>query len=228
LFVSSPVRPQLGYFQSFAKTRRQGIELELSGRVENLRWNAAYTYLDATFRSGATLVNTSNSSSDDDGLYTIQSGDRIPGIPEHIFKASADYRIWRGLSIGGSVFAQSSQYVRGNENNQHQASGTDEDGRPYLNSGKVGGFAILNLRTSYQLESGLTVFGEIANVFDREYFTAGALGLNPFSPGTVGFVGANGFNYNTDEWTNVTAVSPGAPRAFWVGLSYTFGTGPRK
>ncbi len=223
LFVSSPTQPQQGYFNSFGKTRRQGLELGLSGDKGRFSWQSAYTYLDATFQSPATLVNSANSSSDADGVYSVQPGDRIPGLPQHVFKISASYRATQALSVGLSLYAQSWQYVRGNENNQHQPGGTDADGRPFVGSGKSPGFATVNLRTRYEFQSGVSLFAEVTNLFDREYFTAGGLGVNPFVPGAGGAVGTNGFNYNSASWQNATAYAPGAPRGIWVGVAYSFG-----
>ncbi len=223
LFVSSPTNPQQGYFSSFGKTRRQGVELGFSGRIGRVSWQSNYTYLDATFQSPASLVNSANSSSDANGVYTVQPGDRLPGIPQHMFKINAAYDLTHVWSIGASLFAQSYQYVRGNENNLHQSGGTDADGHPFVNDGTVPGFAVVNLRTRYNFDNGLSVFAELDNLFDRKYYTAGSLNVNPFAPGAGGTVGANGFNYNSAGWQNATFYTPGAPLGIWVGLAYRFG-----
>jgi hypothetical protein len=59
------------------------------------------------------------------------------------------------------------------------------------------------------------VFARIDNLFDRSYQTFGLLGENFFNgPG------------NTFDAGAVTAEqfrTPGAPRAMWVGVRYTFG-----
>ena len=60
-------------------------------------------------------------------------------------------------------------------------------------------------------------------LFDKKYFTAGRLGINPFAPSTVGAIGPSGWNYNSSEWQNTTFVGPGAPRALFVGLQYRWG-----
>jgi outer membrane receptor protein involved in Fe transport len=223
LFVSSPTNPQQGYFSSFGKTRRQGMELGFGGRVGRFSWNSHYTYLDATFQSRASLVNSANSSSDANGVYNVQPGDRLPGIPQHAFKINAGYDLTRAWSVGASLYAQSWQYVRGNEDNLHQPGGTNADGQPFVNSGTVPGFAVVNLRTRYAFENGIALFAEIDNLFDRQYYTAGSLNLNPFVAGAGGAVGSNGFNYNSQGWQNATFYTPGAPLGVWVGVSYSFG-----
>jgi outer membrane receptor protein involved in Fe transport len=223
LFVSSPTNPQQGYFTSFGKTRRQGLELGFSGQLGRLAWQSSYTYLDATFQSTSQLVNGANSSSDADGVYTVSPGDHIPGLPQNMFKLNVSYQLTRGWSIGGSLFAQSWQYVRGNENNLDQAGGVGGNGLPNVNDGTAPGFAVVNLRTRYAFDNGLALFAEIDNLFNRKYYGAGSLNVNPFVAGAGGTVGANGFNYNSSGWQNATFYTPGAPIGIWVGVSYAFG-----
>jgi len=223
-FVSSPINPQQGYFNSFGKTRRQGLELGFSGQLGRFSWQSSYTYLDATFQSTSQLVNSANSSADANGVYTVSPGDHIPGLPQNIFKLNVNYQLTRGWSIGGLLFAQSWQYVRGNENNLDQPGGVSaSNGLPNVNDGTAPGFAVVNLRTRYAFENGLAVFAEIDNVFNRKYYPAGSLGTNPFVAGAGGIQTANGFNYNSSGWQNATFYTPGAPIGIWVGISYAFG-----
>ena len=65
-------------------------------------------------------------------------------------------------------------------------------GRPFTNSGKLPGYAIFDLDASYQATRSLNVFLKITNLFDREYATAGRLGVNPFSPSVNGVIGPSG------------------------------------
>ena len=81
----------------------------------------------------------------------------------------------------------------------------------------------MNLRTRYAFDNGVSLFAEIDNVFDRKYYTAGSLNVNPFVAGAGGTVGANGFNYNSAGWQNATSYTPGAPIGIFVGVSYGFG-----
>lgn len=182
------------------------------------------------------------------GLGTFQSirvepGARLPGVPAHNFNASVGWRVVPALRVGLNVVAHSSSYVRGNENNQHQAGGNDQQigqyycstgdcglsgylqlavpaARPFNRGGKVPGHAVVNLDTSWQIGKGLEINLLVANLFDRKYFTAGRLGVNPFAPSTIGAIGASGWNYNSAEWQNTTLVGPGAPRAFFLSLNY--------
>ena len=67
-----------------------------------------------------------------------------------------------------------------------------------------------------------TTSADLVNGNDLEYFTAGRLGRNPFSPATYGAVGPGGYNHNSSEWLSTNFLAPGAPRAAWISLSYEF------
>lgn len=75
-----------------------------------------------------------------DGNIQVRKGNRIPLIPRHMLKVSADYQLTPAFSAGASMVGVSSSYARGNENNAHQA-----DGVYYLGSGKSAGYAVFNL-----------------------------------------------------------------------------------
>jgi iron complex outermembrane receptor protein len=140
--------------------------------------------------------------------------------------------------------ARSGAYMRGNDNNQHRAAGTDQQtgqfycsanncaltgfeqipvpaGRPFTQSGRTPGYANVNLDAKLELGRGFEVGLQITNLFNRRYYTAGRLGVNPFSPSTVGETDASGWNYNASEWQNTSFVAPGAPRAYFLTLSYS-------
>ena len=38
------------------------------------------------------------------------------------------------------------------------------------------------------------------NLLDKEYFSAGRLGVNPFSPSIHGAIGPDGYNHNSSDW----------------------------
>ena len=110
--------------------------------------------------------------------------------------------------MGTTVTAYSGQYVRGNENNAHQPDGA------FSGSGKIGGYALLDLHASYDLGARWQLFANITNVFDRDYASAGQLGRSAFD--------AQGrFIPDSALWTNELFVGPGAPRAGWIGVRYS-------
>jgi outer membrane receptor protein involved in Fe transport len=225
LFVAAPNQTQFGFFKNFGQTRREGVEAGLSGRVGTLTMGANYAYVDTTFESVEAVNGASNSTNSTavagrrgfDGNIVVRPGDRVPLIPQHMFKAYADYRATEALSLGVNFIAVGSSYARGNENNLHQPDGTY-----YLGPGKAAGYGVVNLTAEYRFEPRFTVFGAINNLFDHEYYTASLLGPTGFT--------ANG-NFIARPLPAVagqfpvqhaTFYAPGAPRTFWVGLRYEF------
>jgi len=226
LFVGTST--SAGYFTNFGKTLRQGVELGLRGSQRRVDWFANYSYLHASFQSAACLLGANNSTrgtaaqctagGQDDEIY-VQKGDRLPGLPAHSLKFGLAWKAVDWLRLGGDIQAFSSQYARGNENNQHQAGTyTDSLGttRTFAGAGKIPGYAILNLNGEAKLGGGWQLFAKLNNVFDKHYASAAALAQNPFDA-----VGA--FQGNTATWQHETFVAPGAPRAAWLGLRYVFG-----
>ena len=222
IFISTSAAA--GYFTNFGETKREGLEAGVSAKLGRANVNVSYGYTKATFESSACLLGENNSTrgtsancASDDEIF-IAEGSTIPGIPEHSLKLGLDFDVTERWSIGATAMYFSDQFVRGNENNEHQA-GTFEDNfgesREFLGSGKVDGYSILNLRTSFRIGKGFEIFGRVNNVFDKKYFTGGALAENPFT--------ANGvFQTNSENWTRETFFAPGAPRGIWVGARYEF------
>jgi outer membrane receptor protein involved in Fe transport len=218
IFVSTS--RSTGFFTNFGTTRRQGIEAAISGTSGPWKWSAGYSLVDATFRSSAFLLSPNNSSrgtapgaADDE--IRVSSGNRIPGIPRHSLKLLAEYgnAQW---AVGGTLAAFSSQFVQGNENNQHSVgASTDSFGntRAFEGSGKAPGYGVVNLHARYEFAPGWELFGRLNNLFDKKYFTAGALAENPFNA-------AGAFQTNSNDWIKETFFAPGAPRALWVGVRY--------
>ncbi|AYH43280.1 TonB-dependent receptor [Azoarcus sp. DN11] len=204
----------LGFFTNFGQTRRQGIELGLSGEIGAFDWQANYSYLDATFQSSACLLAENNSTEGQGGCpddeIRVARGDRLPGLSKHSLKLGLGWHATDVLRVGADLVAYSDRYVRGNENNRHEPQGRFE-GR-----GKLPGYGVVNLRADYQLARGWTLFGRIDNLFDKRYASAGALAANPF-------VGPdNAFVADPGEWRHEQFIAPGAPRSAWVGVRYAW------
>lgn len=215
-----------GYFKNFGKTRRQGLELGLSGKLGKLNLGAQYTLLNATFQSSETFNGSSNSSNDaasagnpgQDGTINVRPGDRIPLIPRQILKLFADYAVSPAFTLNGSMEAVSSSLARGNENNGHQP-----DGKYYLGQGHSAGYAIFNLGGSYRMTSQLQLLAQVNNVFDTRYDTAAQLGPSGFDAnGNFAARALGGSNANGYPVAQSTFYAPGAPRLIWIGLRYVF------
>jgi iron complex outermembrane receptor protein len=229
LFISTGT--SAGYFDNVAETRRQGLELGLTGTVGKWGWKANYSYIRATFQSDACILSENNSSrgqSPDcaaDDEIRVESGDTLPGVPEHQVKFALDYRATERLTLGVDISAFSDQYARGNENNRHQAGTfTDPvsgDTRTFLGSGKVSDYAVLNLTGRYRVARNWEVFARIDNVFDSDYETVAILAENPFNA-------AGQYQLDPDDWSRETFFAPGAPRAAWVGVRFNIDRTPRR
>jgi len=116
--------------------------------------------------------------------------------------------------------ASSGANLRGNENGLHVA-----DGLYYTGPGRSAGYAVVNLGVDYKPRPGLKFFVQIANLFNTRYASGGQLGTNGFT--AAGAYLARGLPQNANgdyPVSRASLMSPGAPRAAWVGVRYTFGT----
>lgn len=194
LFISSGALTSEGFFDNIGDTRRRGIELSVNGNTgaNTLEWFASYAFLDATFQDSFEAP-SANHPEAVDGEISVQSGDRIPSIPRHVFKAGADYKINPSISLGGEIIYNSEQYLRGDESNQLDT---------------VGGYAVVNLRGRYKINNHFSVFAKVDNVFDKEYESFGTLG----EPDEV-----LGPSFDDERF-----LGPGAPRSAWIGIRASF------
>ncbi|MCX6614379.1 MAG: TonB-dependent receptor, partial [Acidobacteria bacterium] len=224
LFVASP-QTGFGYFRNFGKTRRQGLETSLNGKVRKVNLGVNYTFLDATFQSPEVVNGTGNSSNSElklgipgvDGSIRINPGARIPLVPKHVGKAYADIQVTSKFTVDLSAVAFSSMIARGNENNQHNA-----DGRYYLGPGHSPGYAVANLGARYQLTKQLQLSLQLNNLLDRRYYSGAQLGPTGFTS-TGNFI-ARPFPTIQGQYPlqQATFYAPGAPRAAWASLLFSF------
>jgi outer membrane receptor protein involved in Fe transport len=222
MFVADDVSG-FGYFKNFGRTRRQGVELGLDAKVGKVALGASYTYLDATYQSSEIVGGSGNSTNSIgpgfDGVITVQPGDHIPLVPQHVFKANADWAITDRISLNADLQAVSGVYARGNENNQHEP-----DGVFYLGPGKTNPYAVMNLGAEYRPTRHVKMFLQVNNLFDTHYFTAAQLGATGFN-GAGAFVArpfAGPVIDGERPTLGATFYAPGAPRLFWGGVKYSF------
>lgn len=202
-FISSSTTGA-GYFDNVGKTRRQGIDAALNGRIEKFTWALGYSFIKATYESAFEITSELNETVAGSEVQQVRKGDHIPGIPQHQLKLRAAYDVTPSWNIGTNIFAFSDQYSRGNENNDYDGDGA-----------KVSGYLVMNLDTRYSFgNSGWQFFAKVNNIFDREYNNGGLLGEHRFDAGTGQFTG----NEVTPAF-----YAPGAPRAGWFGVRYEFG-----
>jgi outer membrane receptor protein involved in Fe transport len=197
-FVASSTRGR-GFFRNIGETRRQGIEASLEARRGGLRLGASYAFIDATYRFPVVLSSPANPQANDDGEIAVARGDRLTGIPRHSATLTADYagRIGvRGFTIGGDMIARSSQFLVGDEANQNP---------------QVPGYLLFNLRGSVEVVKGVSLFGEVRNLFDREFATFGTFS----EVDEVDLAEA-------PDASDPRAFGPGSPRRLTIGIAASF------
>lgn len=190
LTSGSGVLNNQGFFQNVGKTLRQGYELGLNGELfQRWRFNANYTFLEATYQSDFTASSPNNPLADVNGNIHVSKGDRIPALPRHSFKVGTDVAVLEQVTLGADMQLSSDRVFRGDEANL---------------TSKLGGFAVFNLRGEYHLHKNITLFGRLDNIFDRQYKNFGMYG---------NATEVLGPSYNDNRFVGV-----GAPRAGWVGI----------
>ncbi len=195
LLVQSEVQGR-GYFQNAGDTRRQGIEAGLSWRGDRVALALDYALIDATFRTAQRLPSPNHPLAGEDGVIPVERGDRIPGIPRHRLRFDAEWRPIPPWAIGGNVVVNSSQYLRGDEGNLLKP---------------IGGYAIVNLRTSLRVGPGVELYGLVRNLFDKGHATFGTLYDVATANSSLGL-----------GLSDPRTVSPGLPRAFFGGVRVVF------
>jgi iron complex outermembrane receptor protein len=198
---SSGAAASTGYFQNVGKTRRQGLELVAHTTLGKLGVTASYSYIDATFQTGFVSHSASNSSADANGDIAVRSGDRIPGVPQNTFKLRLNYAATAKWEVATNLLYRGAIYARGDENNQDS-------------NGKIAGYTMVNLDTTYALTKQLQVFGRVDNLFNRQYANFGVLGQNYFN--------GPGHTFDGNSVSNEQFVGSGTPRGAWIGLKYSW------
>jgi outer membrane receptor protein involved in Fe transport len=194
IFVSAGTLLSQGFFDNVGDTRRRGVELNLNGVIgERLNWYLDYTYLEAEFRDPLSIASANHPFADANNEIQVEPGDRIPSVPRNLFKAGADYSLLPQLRVGAEVLYNSDQVLRGDESNQLEP---------------VDGFTVFNLRGEFDINEHVAIFANVDNVFDEDYETFGLLGEADEVLG--------------DDFDSPRFLSPGAPRAGWVGLRASF------
>jgi outer membrane receptor protein involved in Fe transport len=200
------------------------LEAGVDARIATVDLGANYTFLDATYRSDEEVLGEGNSSNEEgagfEGSIDVHAGDRIPLTPRHIFKAFAAWHIGPQLTLNADVVTIAGSFARGNENNRHEP-----DGLYYIGPGETGGYTVANLGVEYLPAPALALFAQVNNLFDRQYYTASQLGSTGFNS-AGDFVGRPFAGPVVDGERPLRGsafYAPGAPRAYWVGVRYSFG-----
>lgn len=186
-----------GFFSNIGKTRRYGIEAgttidypQLFSDIDDWHFTANYTYLNAQFLTGFRTQDPVDEANEDGVM--VRKGDRIPGIPEHMFKASVGVDLWQRFSLAVDGLYSGKRFFRGDEANDRA---------------KLGGYWLFNGRAEYRITDNFALFGRVDNIFDTHYTTFGVFGQADEVLG--------------DNFQDGRFVSPGASRAGWIGVRLT-------
>ena len=197
LFVASPVLIGTGFFENAGDTRRVGLDFDVTGEGDRLRWYASYGLVSATFESPLVLPGNQevNDAANENGEISVQPGDRLPGIPTHSVKVGGRYDLTEAWDIAlESVFASSRVFL-GDEGNDQEP---------------LAGYGLANLRSSYAISDRVRLLGRVDNLFNADYATFGVLAQVELELVEVPDASVPRF------------VSPGAPRSAFVGLRVEF------
>ena len=219
--VFSPIAGR-GVFENGGTTLRQGIEANLAYRTNRWFMYANYAFVHATYESPLELAAPDNPRAgecktrgheeeeveEEEGeeemtCIFVRPGDRIPGIPEHRFKAGLDYWITPKWKFGGDMIAVSSQYFFQDDSN--------------LNA-PLGGYWRLDLHTSYDVTPRVQLFGLVNNVFDREYGVFGTF----FNLEAADNGARADPQLGEGFFTNPRTITPAAPVAAYGGVKVKF------
>ncbi len=153
-----------GFFLNAGDTLRQGVEAAVGYQNQRLSAYASYAYVDATFETdlilpapntpGAEECPVEEEGDEEAFCNFVSSGDSLPGIPKHRFKAGIQYWLTPQWKVGTDLIAASSQFFFGDEAN---------------NNPKLGGYTRVDLNTSYDVTENVQIYGLIKNVFDQRY-----------------------------------------------------------
>ena len=224
-----------GFYDTIGNTRRRGIEAGLSGQKGKWGFSVNYALTEATFEDPFVMISDDNGSAVFDTtigaqVITVDKGDTMPGVSRHNLNATVTYEVTPKWQVGITTVMHSGSYVRGNENNDHEVGqvqyrslgGNQVARRPMTNKGELPGYATFNFQTSYKFTPNMTASLLINNIFDKEYYSAGRLGRNPFSPSVYGARGPDNYNHNSNDWLSTNFIAPGAPRAAWLSFNWQF------
>ncbi|QGM99325.1 TonB-dependent receptor domain-containing protein [Methylocystis parvus] len=188
-----------GYFTNAGNTVRQGVELSMRYAGERLSAYVNYTLTDAYFNSQNWLGAPANPAALVVGSPSIlvNPGATLPGIAPHRFKAGADYAVTPRWKVGGDLVYAAGSYLVGDWANQF---------------GTLSPYAILNLRTSYDVTKALQLYALVENATNTRARSFGTF----FETDSINFA----------NFSNPKMVSVGPPTAFYAGMKWNFGAEP--
>jgi iron complex outermembrane recepter protein len=198
-----------GFFQNVGNTLRQGVELGMRYTDKQLMVYANYALVDATIQTNVQLPAPNNptavqcnDASPGTECANATKGDRLPGIPEHLFKTGFEYWFTPQIKGGADVVVASNQIFYNDWANANAP---------------LAGYATVNVHGSYDVTDRVQVYGLIDNLFNAHYGLFG----NYFSlDNAKGAATAAGLGSNF--FTNPETIVPGQPFAAYGGVKVKF------
>jgi outer membrane cobalamin receptor len=192
VFISSGALTSEGHFENVGDTRRRGLELGAFGVVAGGVRWSAAYTYLRATFNTPLTLSSPNHPGEVDGEIVVAPGDSIPGVPRHNLKA--DLTVTSGpATVGASLASTSSQFLRGDEANLLSP---------------LDGSAVVNLSGSWALHRRTKIVARVSNLFNADYASFGLLGEADEVLG--------------DDFDDGRFLSPGAPRAAWIGVELSF------
>lgn len=199
VFGSVSTTGQLGYFQNFARTRHEGLDLSWQGAFGPASLSASASWLRATYQANGTLRMGERN-------VIVGPGTRMAGLPKSTFKVGADWRFAATWSAGVDWSWHGRRVTQGNED------GFTEDGATEPVDLSLPGYALTHLRLAWRPREAVEVVLRVQNLFDKRYASYGAIAETVFD--------AQGAYTGTEE--AALFVAPGAPRSVFLGLRLSY------
>ncbi len=193
-----------GFFQNAGDTLRQGVEIGGRYTEKHLMVYANYAFVDATFQTPLELPSPDNplavpcSDAPTANCVNVQSGDRLPGVPQNRWKTGFEYWITDEWKFGADLLAATSQFFYGDESN--------------INA-PLPGYVTVDINTSYDVTEHVQIYGLIDNLFDSRYGLFGT-----FFDLDAGNEGAEADGLGDDFFTNPRTIVPAPPITAYGGV----------
>lgn len=161
---------------NIGETERKGIELSAEKEIGKLILRGSYNFVNSKINNGK--------------FNKVDlSGTKMSNSPEHQITIGADYQLTNNLLIMADATYTSGVYP-----------GNTSTKRGY-DVGKQNENIVINLKTKYQVNESLNIYGGINNLFNEKYYT---------------FVGQD------KDSIDGLSYDPAPERNYYLGFSYTF------
>ena len=158
------VNSTLGIYEQVGKTRVQGFEVGVAGKVTD-QWSVfgGYTYMDGRVLASAISQTT--------GTYVSAPGNYLQDVPRDTFTMTTTYAFTPKFTLGGSAYYTSERYTNS------------------ANTGRVPGYWRYDAMASYKIDRNWSVQANLLNILDTKNFeTLSGFGAAQPGPGRTGIV----------------------------------------